>query len=72
MKSYHPHRFASGSFQLLGEADYAVTAIGLADGGGNPAVAINISTSATIAATEAHELRSNNDQDARIQFDAEL
>ena len=67
-----PTLSTSGSFQLLGGADYAVTAIGLADGGGNPAVAINISTSATIAATEAHELRSSNDQDARIQFDAEL
>jgi hypothetical protein len=61
----------SGDFALLGGSADAVSAIALADGGGNPAVALNVSTGSTTAG-EAFELRSNNDQDARVQFDAEL
>ena len=60
-----------GSFELLGAATVAVTAITLADGGGNPAVGINAASSG-LTASQAHELRSSNDQAARIQFDAEL
>jgi hypothetical protein len=61
----------SGSFALLGGSAGSVTAIALADSGGNPAVALNVSTSSTTSG-EAYELRSDNDQDARVQFDAEL
>ena len=61
----------SGDFVLLGGSADAVSSIALADGGGNPAVALHVNTGSTTAG-EAFELRSNNDQDARVQFDAEL
>jgi hypothetical protein len=66
-----PTLSTSGNFQMLGSSNDGVNAITLADSGGNPAVALNCSTG---SATTGHafEVRSDNDQDARIQFDAEL
>ena len=66
-----PTLSTSGNFQMLGGSNGGASSFTLADSGGNPAVAINIVTSSATVG-DAFEVRSDNDQDARIQFDAEL
>jgi hypothetical protein len=62
---------STGSFQLLGGSAGGVTAIGLADGGGNPSVGLNI-TASSLTTGQAFQIRSSSDVDAFFAFDAEL
>jgi len=66
-----PSFSSNGNFALIGGSAGSVTNITLADGGGNPAVALNISAS-SMTAGNGFQLRSNNDADAVFKFDAEL
>ena len=62
---------ATGSFQLLGGSAGGVSGLGLADGGGNPSVGLNVFAS-SLTAGQAFQIRSSSDVDAFFAFDAEL
>ena len=66
-----PSFSSNGNFALVGGSAGSVTAIALADGGGNPAVSLNI-TASGMTAGDGFQLRSDNDADAFLAFDAEL
>jgi hypothetical protein len=66
-----PSFSSNGNFGLVGGSAGSVTAIELADGGGNPAVSLTI-TASGMTAGNGFQLRSDNDADAFLAFDAEL
>ena len=66
-----PSFSSNGNFALVGGSAGSVTNITLADGGGNPAVSLNI-TASGMTAGDGFQLRSDNDADAFLAFDAEL
>ena len=60
---------ADGNFQTI--TGLVISSIALADNGGNPSVGLNFSSSG-YAVRDAYTIRSNNDADSYIEFDAEL
>ena len=69
-----PSLATSGSFVSLGGSADAITAIALTNNDGNRAVSINVvhGTGNSLTAGESYQLRSNDDADASLEFDAEL
>jgi len=65
-----PSVTSNGSFQTITGLD--ITAIALADSGGNPSVGLNFAVSSGYTVSYAYTVRSKNDADAYLQFDAEL
>jgi hypothetical protein len=65
-----PTLSSSGSFQVVTGGD--ITAWALTDGGGNPGVGVEATTSGSYVVNDADTVRSKNDADAYLAFDAEL
>ena len=61
---------ADGDFQTITGLD--IQTISLADGGGNPSVGLNFAVASGFGVRDAYTIRSDNDADSYIQFDAEL
>ena len=61
---------ADGDFQTITGLD--IQTISLADGGGNPSVGLNFAVASGMTTSYAYTIRSDNDADSYIQFDAEL
>lgn len=61
---------ADGNWQTV--TGTTISSFSLGDGGGNPTVGLNINVSSGFTTSYAYMIRSHNDADAYIQFDAEL
>ena len=65
-----PSLAAGGDWQTI--TGITISSLSVSDGGGNPAVGIEIDTGSGMTVGNSYLIRSKNDVDAYLQFDAEL
>jgi hypothetical protein len=65
-----PELESNGDWQTITGVD--ITVISLGDSGGNSAVGLNFAVASGLTASSSYLIRSDNDVDAYVQFDAEL
>ncbi len=65
-----PSLVASGDWQTI--TGITISSLSVSDGGGNPAVGVEIDTGSGMTVGYSYLIRSKNDVDAYLQFDAEL